>query len=456
MGDALPVGAVRRYGAIRPPVATGLVQGRESLMAFRDGELLGVVRETCISPMLAACGVAYFGLADGDATELVRWHLATNLVEPLARIPQRIRLLACNDDATRIAALAHDPLWLGVFDGNGALRWERDLSSAGLFPVMELVVEAGDGVTLYCHLDDPEIDVPDRAYDATAHVARDGEIRVDAGRDGSRDTSRTRASWQREPIATGFVAISRDGTRVATGREMWTRADATPIDIMPLDMAVGDLAFDAGHELRRLCFGPSPRGWKRSLQHCIARTSTPTAEASRLVPFTDREVVRRDDVVTLGERVLVTDARDARLACAFDGSAIAVTVGTDATIFDADGKPLRTLASLRSDAFIVAPRGTAVVCWLSPGFAIVRDTGDIAFETADGTPPAFSPDGTTIAYGHDGRLHTHDLVTHEARASDPLVSRIRALTFALDGALFTETEDGRVTEWNPAALPRIS
>ena len=94
-----------------------------------------------------------------------------------------------------------------------------------------------------------------------------------------------------------------------------------------------------------------------------------------------------------------------------------------------------------------------MACHHVGGFVIVRLPGGekLPLVLSD-TAPAFSPDGATIAYGWNWRLHVMDLVTRQRRTSTDLVSPITGLCFGGDGALFTELADGSVVEWDAGAL----
>lgn len=410
-GDELPVGAVRRYesrhGAPIPVAGDGmrvgsargveLVRDDAWVAGYRGGALLGVIQERGCVATLAACGTAFVGLVTDDATEIVRWDLHADTFEPLARIERAIGWLGCSADASRFVAIARDRSTVALYDANGAPRWERAMSSGETdddvrHPTVEGIVVDGEGVTMFAR------ECNDDYSDAFERVTIVPGEAIDDRRTG------TKPDWYAPPWplpapvhrvrARPDVAISADGTRVATARELWTRPEGTPIPIPDIydsgmasswggEASVHWLAFDDTNELLRLC----ARGSTRFLERCIADTTEPIAE---------------DDPRWAG--------------------------------------PAKGVAWARDD------RGH---------FTIVRAQGGAVCTLRSATHPAVSRDGALVAYGYLERLHVLDLRTRVATMSDRLVSPVVGAAFSADGILFTATADGRLVEWDATALPFV-
>ncbi len=471
---SLPTGAVRRYSPneLSIPVnndqlrfvsvhrRTTLVRADGWLAGYLDGELVGVVRERCTAASHAPNAVAFFGLADGDGTELMRWDLADQILEPLVRLPHRIHWLGSNDDATSLVVVNQNVV--SLYDGRGAVRWTRDLGKqpsddddedekTWFGPIKNAVVE-GDVVTLYWHLEDE--DYPE-VY-ASARLAPDQAI--------ERLKSGTWPPWYRDRAsrqsiyrlrALGDVAISRDGTQVATARNAWTRPEGVLLKVPEIydsgmssswggEASVIGLAYTDDGELIRL----SARNATWILDRCTTGgCETPTVESARLLPGTDRLITIRNGTIALGDRVLMEASREARVSCADDGSVIAIQLGRAMTIFDPSGNVLRTFDA-PAGLWGVGPNGTAVTCHQGSGFVVAFATGEVSDAHASETPPAFSPDGTHVAFGYDWRLKIHNLATKKTVRTEELVSPVVGVAFSRDGVLFTGTADGGVTEWD--------
>ena len=462
---ALPAGAVRRYGVPGVPIPserpTSLARGKARLVhttswiaGYLDQRMIGVIRGSELVAELVPNGDVVFSYRDVDGTPLVRWSLTTGVLEPLALFERGLVKLGTDNDATRIAALAEDDV--RMYDGNGALRWECADAELGKHGRADEIYVNGDEVAIhFCVVDDDD-------HDGSYSVARATAGGV------TWQHSTSRPEWFHPSVARteygvralGKVAVSHDGTRVATARAAWTRPEGVALAVPEIydgglssswggEADVHSLAFDATGELLRV----SSRNAYRDLARCLAGSSTSPSDYTMPLPWTERFVTRREDgAIALGDRHLIT-ARDGQLQCASDGSAIAVVHGAwnerRISLFDAGGEPLHEAAVPSGGVMGIGPGGTRVALHHTNGFMVVKlpDGESETLVLAD-TAPAFSPDGRSLAYGRDWRLCVMDLATRAIIRTGELTSPVTGACYGRDGALFTELADGTVIEWS--------
>ncbi len=467
-GDSLPVGAVRRFGTNELPIPVTndrferigdgngftLFQGNGWLAAYSNRQRIAVLRQRCSCAVLAQSGVAFLGLALEGAIVFVRWKLASGELTQLGPMPKDISWLGSNDDATRVVMVSRSCEWIGLYDGDGAKRWEQSLQwdEDWPAPIDSVVIEPDDSITLFCHR--PNDDDANESFD---------RLRLAPGVPFARDHADTRPGWFPgwrprsglwAPIALRDVAISRDGSRVASAREVWTRdgkslarpelQDTSASSSWGGEYQVYDLAFDDQHELVRV----SGRNANRVLERCLAGKSEWLDRSTLLLPWTDRRITEHEGTVKLGDRVLVTGPRNPRMCCAFDGSVIAINSGTELQIFDSAGEAVRTLEVPPNSLATISPSGTAAVCWQGGGLCVVFASGapSLLLRGAQ-LVPAFSPNASRVAWALDWRLAVTELASGHTRYSEELASPVAGLMFGGDGNLFTIHGDGRVTEW---------
>ncbi|MFT3711936.1 MAG: hypothetical protein QM817_30210 [Archangium sp.] len=467
IGDALPAGAVRRFGSNRMPIPvtndsvmvvgdegnTLLLRGRGWLAAYEKSQLVAVLRENCSAAVQSRCGVAFLSLKlDGEATHtLVRWSLTTGALTRVCELPAGASSLGTNADASRIAVVAQQRVRL--LDGAGALLWEREVEE----PQSNSMVVENDAVTLFRHQTDD--DYPEE-YE---------RVRVTRAAPIERESTGTHPSWyprntstrrQYTRIGLGELAISRDGTRVASARELWTR-EGVSIPIPELldssessswggEYQVYSLAFDAAGELLRI----SGRNANRLLEGFTTNRRDWLDSTTLLIPWSDRLITERNGEIVVGDRVLARVAQRPRVNRSFDGSTIAVNIGTQVSLFDGFGAPLGTIDAPSESLAVVAPQGRAVACWSGGGFVILFADGSPSLELKfTQVPPAFSLDGSLVAHVSDWFLRVTDLKTRKMRQGPQLTSPIVGLMFGPDGNLFTACSDGRVLEWAELIRP---
>jgi WD40 repeat protein len=311
-------------------------------------------------------------------------------------------------------------------------------------------------------------DEPDDTY-ATARVTATGPVatqfaRIDSGPDPTWYTPPSRTLGGLSQMTTEYqhtLVLSRDGSRIATPTQAWNVATGEYIRVAAVDSwygssfsrSAGDyvpvsIAYDAGHELMRVSTGN--RYWYVEPCH----ESSPNIDLPRaltgaaMVPGSRRIVMAFADDVRLDDRVLVSTPAKA-IACAADGSAIAVAAAERATIFDNAGTELVTLPLPSTTGLAVARNGVAIACIDRGELAIIRATGVVRAANA-GQAAAFSPDGLLVAYATTAwGFAIVDATTAElVRRHQDLSSPVNALAFAPDGSsLYTLGADGRITQW---------
>ncbi len=472
--------------------ANGLlvVAGTHTIAVDRAGHARVLLHvETAFKVAVAAIGVVFIATAQGGATTLYRWDLALGSVDSLCEVPQKCEHLATDRDAATVALDWHG--CVAVCDGvTGAVRWTRDAGDLYFVddlddpddpddrreldePTKEIAIE-DDAVVLYKYREDRD-DPGDETY-AIARIRAAGAIETKHEYGNGR-----RPAWYAPPSdALGgrrsmsrdhefILTIAPDGSRVATPAQAWTVPEAAFVDVKGLDSWYSSwwlgsagtytptsLAYNAHYELLRISTGHGQ--WILETCHgSAARVSLPdSAIHGAVLPGSGRVVVATPDRVTLDDLVLVAEGPATGLACADDGSAIAVGLDGHVLIFDGAGTPIAKRALPSATGLAVACGGIAVACIDRGRLAIAHATG-IVHSPIDarvrGQPIAFSPDGTLVAYATTSWGYAIvDAATGALRiARRDLPSPVNAIAFAPDGrTLFTLGAYGRIVQWELA------
>ncbi|MCW5809300.1 MAG: hypothetical protein KIT31_43505, partial [Deltaproteobacteria bacterium] len=435
----------------------------------------------------APCGVAFLAVRDGAACDLVRWDIRHGHLEPLSRIEGAVRALGADAEGARVVAYAGDRVC--VHDGaRGHLLWERTVERR-LDDLEELLL-AGDEVIACSHVAGILADGEPDGYAMVRIAPAPAPLEVNT------EYARTVPGWYAPPARTAAafdvftnastraeqLAVSRDGTRVATELRAWTRPAGKTLAMpalqwnipgwwvhAPSEYTARDLAWGEHGLLRVSAHHPH---W--IVEDCDApapdRALPRDTQLAALVPGTSRAVVALVRSVHLrpldgedGGRVLLPNVDARALACADDGSAIAVAFANRLAMFDGAGEKRDVRPLHGVEALAVARGGAAVACRdgarlaISRGGSVVHGPADDALAFApvwSQRSIAFSPDGAVVAYPTAAwGVALVDADTGALRAElGGLTSPVSAVAFAHDGdAVFAACADGRVVEWD---LPR--
>jgi hypothetical protein len=480
-------GAVRCYGGERFPRPEGagyvigragevlVAKGNATVAVYRAAQLRTILHvDAAFIATFAACGVVFLAVDRGKDTELVRWELASGALSTMSRVPGQWSDLASNAEASRI--VLHRDREVVVHEGaRGARLWGRDLKEElpedeveWMPPVQEIALE-GDAVVLY--MDRYDRDEPDYTY-AIARVAPVGDIATR-----QEILERSDPSWYTPPSKAlgGFVpgftenerllVIAPDGSRVATPNHAWTVPGGELLSVAQLESWWGSsfasagtyqplaIAYDGDRELLRISTGHG-RFCMETCHQSSTAVELPEGSGFAIVPGSRRVVVAMKDEVRLDDQVLLAEGGARAIACADDGSAIAVALADRVALFDRGGAAIGTLSLPSSVGLAVARGGGAAACVDGRELVIVRADRVVrgpANARKDEPAVALSPDGSLVAYATASwGFAILDARTAELRiAHEDLPSPVNAIAFAPDGkTVFALGADGRIAEWS--------